>query len=384
MTNETRLNKFGFEGVVRSITIFFLLLFVYKLYRLFFIHNKLNDYLFSENLLHYENGYIRRSLLGNLFIALPEAHWKLGVMTLYGLMLVAVLVFIYRNCRNVYALLLCLCAPFGLRMVMFDFGSTYRKEFIFYLLIVLIIILYKKIKNHTAITTIAVLISTAMIMVHESFVFLAMPVIGWILYVNHAGLKRIAVYIILCGLSFLVLSKTPSTDQIQLLDQFFSSRNIDWSKTREYMTFSKAQTLDMSTSHLMQGSILFYLMFFVPILAYLFYSRLIKKDMLLLMVIQLLFCSVLCLVAIDYGRWLSFVLLSFFICLFSYHNLNDFADQIRRSTKEKLIFAGMLLFMLSVYLPHYIKDYDFSTNIVEYSFIEKISYSFSELAKENQ
>ena len=119
MTNETRLNRFSFEGMVRAITIFFLLLFAYKLYRLFFVHDKLNDYLLSENLLHYEKGYIRRSLLGNLFIALPQGFWRLGVILLYSLMMTALLVFVYRTCKNVYLLLLFVCTPFGMRMVMF-------------------------------------------------------------------------------------------------------------------------------------------------------------------------------------------------------------------------------------------------------------------------
>jgi hypothetical protein len=384
MTNFSRLNKNGFETVVKLLTGLFLLLFAYKLYRLFFIHNKLNDYLFSENLLHYEGGYIRRSLLGNLFLTFPEPYWKWSVMILYSSMIIVLLVYILRHTKNYYALLLFLAAPFGIRMVMFDFGSMYRKEFIFYMVIILVIFLYKKYKDYTRNLVIAVLLSVVMIMVHESFAFLGMPVIAWILYINNAGRKHVLAYMMLCGLAFLLLSQTPSASQIQALDQFFADRNIDWSKIRLYMTASKAETLKMATDHLFNGSIFFYLMFFLPVVLYMFYMRMIDRKLLILLAVQLCFCLALSIIAIDYGRWLSFVLLSFFICLFVYGGPDELAERIRTSAKEKLIYVVMLLFMLSVFLPHYIPNYHFSDNIVEYSFLEKISYSLSELAKENQ
>jgi hypothetical protein len=384
MTNFSRPNKNSFETVVKIITGLFLLLFAYKLYRLFFIHNKLNDYLFSENLLHFEGGYIRRSLLGNLFIAFPEPYWKLSVMVLYSGMIIVLLIYVLRHYKNIYALLLFLSAPFGIRMVMFDFGSMYRKEFIFYMLIILVIAMFRTSKNQILNLVYAVSLSTVMIMVHESFIFLAMPVIAWIFYINNAGMTKVIVYVALCCIAFLFLSGAPSDNQIQALDQFFAVRKIDWSKTRLYMTFSKSETLNMAISHLFKGSIFFYLIFFLPVVLYLFYMRMIDRRLMILLAIQLIFCSVVCIIAIDYGRWLSFLLVSFFICMFVYGNLDEFAVRIRNSVKEKFLYVLILAFMMSVYLPHYIQNYNFTENIVEYSFLEKISYSFSELAKENQ
>jgi hypothetical protein len=168
------------------------------------------------------------------------------------------------------------------------------------------------------------------------------------------------------------------------LDLFFDSRNINWSKTREFMTMSRTQTLEMALDHFREGSIVFYLIFFIPIIAYLFYTRIIKREMLVLLIIQSIFCFAICIIAVDYGRWMSFLLVSFFICLFSYDDLRDLGDRIRSSLKEKLIYTGLLLFMMSMYLPHFIKDYDLMKNIAEYSFVNKINYSVSELAKENQ
>ncbi|HLO82896.1 MAG TPA: hypothetical protein VK166_18150, partial [Chitinophagaceae bacterium] len=361
-----------------------LLLFAYKFYRLFFIHSKLTDYLFSENLLHYEGGYIRRSLLGNLFIVFPEAYWKLAVISFYSLLMAVLIVYAVKFCRNIYALLIFFCTPFGLRMVMFDFGSIYRKEFIFYLVIILMIILYRKYRNHAANMFIAVVMSVLMVMIHESFIFLAMPVIAWILYINHAGVKRVIAYGLLTGIAFLLLSKIPSVTQLQTLDQFFVSRHIDWSRTREFMIMSKSQTLKMAIGHFMNGSIIFYLIFFIPIIGYLFYAGMVTRDMLILLGVQLLCCLAISIIAIDYGRWMSFVIMSFFICLFSYHDLNEFGERIRGSAREKTIYIVLLLFMLSMYLPHYIKNYDLPKNIVEYSFWEKINYSVSEVVKENQ
>jgi hypothetical protein len=147
---------------------------------------------------------------------------------------------------------------------------------------------------------------------------------------------------------------------------------------------SKTETLNMATAHFLKGSILFYLIFFIPIMVYLFYARMITRDMLILLGVQLFFCSVISIIAIDYGRWMSFLLMSFFICLFSYQNLNDFGERIRRSARDKMIYVFLLLFMLSIYPPHYIKNFDLPKNIKEYSFWEKINYSVSEVVKENQ
>jgi hypothetical protein len=384
MINALRDNKNKFELAVRSLIGLFLLLIAYKFYRLFFIRSKLNDYLFSENLLHYEGGYIRRSLLGNLFMSLPEPYWKMGVMIFYSVMIIAMLAFVLKYCKSIYALLIFFCAPFGIRMVMFDFGSMYRKEFIFYLVIILMILIYRKYKDHSVNLFIAVMLSVLMIMIHESFIFLAMPVIAWILYVNHSGIKRVIAYMLLAGIAFLLLSKMPSASQIQSLDLFFESRNIDWSKTREFMTMSRTETLKMAIDHFREGSLVFFLIFFIPIIAYFLYTRIIKREMLVLLLIQSVFCLAICIFAIDYGRWISFLLMSFLICLFSYNDLMGLGQRIRSSIKEKLIFTGLLLFMMSMYLPHFIKDYDLLRNIAEYSFVEKISYSVSELAKENR
>ncbi|HSF46565.1 MAG TPA: hypothetical protein VLA58_11170 [Chitinophagaceae bacterium] len=373
-----------FEMVVRLLTGLFLILFAYKLYRLFFIHNKLNDYLFSENLLHYEGGYIRRSFLGNLFVALPESYWRLGIMLLYSALLILLVVFIYKACNNVYALMIFLCAPFGLRMLMFDYGSLYRKEFMFYFLILAVIILYKKSKDHTRNLIIVTALSALMVMVHESFIFLGMPVIAWILYVNQAGRKRVLAYVFLCSGAFLMLSQMPSSSQIQALDQFFAARNIDWNKTRLYLTMNRTETIKFSLAHLLQGSILFYLLYFLPLVLYMFYMRMINRKMIILLAVQMILCMVLCTIAIDYGRWLSFVLISFFICLFVYGDLGELTRRIRDSAREKLIYVVVLLLMLSVFLPHHIEDYRFTASFIEYSFFEKISHSFSELMRENQ
>jgi hypothetical protein len=201
---------------------------------------------------------------------------------------------------------------------------------------------------------------------------------------NHAGMKRVTVYALLTGMGFLLLSIIPSVTQLQSLDQFFASRSIDWSRTREYMVMSKADTLKMAIAHFMNGSIIFYLIFFIPIIGYLFHARMVTRDMLILLVVQLLFCLAISVIAVDYGRWLSFLMMSFFICLFSYHDLNDFGERIRRSAGEKRIYVVLLLFMLSMYLPHYVKNYDLPSNIAEYSFWKKINYSVSEVIKENQ
>jgi hypothetical protein len=172
--------------------------------------------------------------------------------------------------------------------------------------------------------------------------------------------------------SFLLLSVDPTEQQIATLDQFFLNRQIDWSLSRNYFVMSKEKGLSISFSHFMEGSIWFFLLFFMPLIAYLFYARIIRKEFGLLLCFQAAGILVLCIIAMDYGRWLSFMLVSFFLCFFTYNDQEDFTERIRRSNKEKILYAAMILFVCAMHIPNYVDSHPLKRNLKENLILKKV------------
>lgn len=74
----------------------------------------------------------------------------------------------------------------------------------------------------------------------------------------------------------------------------------------------------------------------------------------------------------DYGRWLSFMLLSFFLCLFTYHDKHEFSERIRRSTREKILYVAMIIFVCSIHIPNFVDSHPLKKNIKENLVLKKI------------
>ncbi len=372
--------KDKFDFFVRTAVALIVLLVISKLLWINLVQNKLSDYLLAETLLFYPGEYIRRSLLGNFFLPFPVSVQKGMVILFYSLLVFMLLIYALKYCRDKYLLLLFLCLPFGIRIYLSENNGLYRKELLFFLVIILTLQLYRFSRNMTVNLVVSILASILMIMIHESFVFLAAPVVGWIIYRNNAGLLGPVIYFLVTGLSFLLLSGIPNEQQIATLDQFFLSRQIDWSLSKNYLVMSREKTLGISFSHFTEGSIWFYLLFFLPVISYMFYARIIKKEFILLLAFQAFVCLVLCMLAMDYGRWLSFMLVSFFLCLFTYSNQHDFSLRIKHSLREKVVYLALLFFVCSIHIPNFVESYPLKRNIADNLIWNKITNAVNKKA----
>lgn len=372
-TKHTTNEKGWFVAAVRVCIILALLFFSIRLLRFLVLDSKMDDYMLSENLLFYAGGIIRRSGMGNLIILLPSELWERVIATAYISTMAALLIFTIRYCRSNYMLLIFLCIPFGFRLYTVANVGLYRKEALLFSLVLICLYLFKK--NGSTRTTLIISFtgSILMMMVHETFLFLGAPVIIWLLYKFKSGFAVTGGYILLLIGSFLIFSKTPDPEQISLLDQFFRENQIDWSQTRHYMTMTKKETLDMSLNHIMGGSIIFFLLFYIPIIAYFAQARLFRKEFLILFMVQNLFCFALCLVATDYGRWLSFSMACFLLCLIVFTDLADLNKKISSSVTQKFLYSLLIVFMLSINIPKYIDIFDLPSNLKEHSNLNFVS-----------
>jgi hypothetical protein len=214
--------------------------------------------------------------------------------------------------------------------------------------------LYKRNRNLTFNLILCILVSIIMVMVHESFVFIAAPVIVWIMYKSGDTMYRMSIYSLAVLVAGLVLVPLHTPQQIAILDTYFSQRGIDWIFLRNFMMITRVDTLGMSIRHLMLGSILIYIGLLIPITAYLVHCRLIRSEYRWLLAGQVLGTIAICLIAIDYGRWISFGLVAYFICLISYGGWQEYSLQIRDSAKERFLFFVMIGMFILINPPHYV------------------------------
>jgi hypothetical protein len=80
-----------FRAILWALVVLFLVFYLYKFYRYLFVSSNLTEYLQAENLYHYPGLFIRRSLLGNLFILFPAAYWPQLIKLFYMAVILFVL-----------------------------------------------------------------------------------------------------------------------------------------------------------------------------------------------------------------------------------------------------------------------------------------------------
>ena len=120
------------------------LIFILISFSLYDYEKNLTNYIFTENLINYEGGFIRRGFLGSIalfFFQIFKINPKLFFVTIYySLYLFLILIFSYlinsSKKENFDLSLLIILSPATLLFIVFDNGALFRKE-IFFILIFL-------------------------------------------------------------------------------------------------------------------------------------------------------------------------------------------------------------------------------------------------------
>jgi hypothetical protein len=356
-----------FQTLLWLMAALFLAFYLYKFYRYLFISSGMYEYYLSENLLHYPGSYMRRSLLGNLFILFPAAYWIFVIKVFYMIHVLLVLGYMIWNRPHLPGLVLFLYMPFGLRLVILDAGGLYRKEVTYYLAIILLTEIFrtKWDRNIKLILTIA--LGILMILIHESFLFLGLPIIIGLMYYHNWCKKDILVYTVFMFILWLVLIPGFTTEQLYAMDIFFAKYSIDWSSYRYIFFQSQEQMINLTLEYFFKGPMLFYLMLLIPFLYYLRKIRVLMGDLLTILIIQLIAAFFLCLTAFDYGRWFTFVLTSWFIILFKYSRMEGLSEWLKQSGTNRFIFVFSLFALLCYHVPVVIYldiDYTLKQNFI--------------------
>ncbi len=141
-----------------NLKIFFpeLILFVVLIlisFSIFGYEKNLTKYIFTENLINYEGGFIRRGFLGSIsliFFQTLDINPKLFFVTIYYslyLLLIAIFYYFVKSLKkdNFYLSVLIVISPATLFFLVFDTAALFRKEIFFILIFLFHIVLAKKV-----------------------------------------------------------------------------------------------------------------------------------------------------------------------------------------------------------------------------------------------
>ena len=126
-----------------EIILFFIL--VFFSYSIFNYEKHFSDYVYVENLINYEGGFVRRGFLGSIAIFFYETlniNPKFFFTIVYSFLYIfLILIFVYLinslKKENFYLSILLIISPATLLFVIFDYQALFRKE-IFFILIIFI------------------------------------------------------------------------------------------------------------------------------------------------------------------------------------------------------------------------------------------------------
>jgi hypothetical protein len=241
--------------------------------------------------------------------------------------------------------------PFGLRLVILDSFGLYRKEIIFYVAIILVIALYRRKRARYVNLLVTIALGALMTMVHESFLFLDVPVCCWVMHMHKTERREIIAFAAAMVILWPMLAPDITAAQLEALDRFFAGHSLDWGKARIYLSKDRAQMIGFTFGYFIKGPILFFLGLLIPYLIYLRHIRVLEGESVNLLFVQLTAALLLCLLGIDYGRWFTFAVTSWFILLFRFSRMEGLTEWLGRSGSNRTLFIVSLFAMLCYHVP---------------------------------
>ena len=291
-----------------------------------------SDWGIGEYLINYSNGFVRRGLLGNLYLELYNYNpLFLDYVVYLKILLIFLLLYLITQDLSFYPKAMIFLIPSGILFFSVDTGTTvqnfYRKELLIYIFSFLYIFILirndffiKQKKKYILTLAFFSLINYTLIFYHEAILFFSIPsfIIITVFQSRLIEIKKINnyifFYIIICIVTFLiiVLNKNLMTS-INLLDylsQFKLKKSIlEPAKMMAYFSLKDHADMLLGTVHNLIISLISFLFFFI-IYTFGFFLILNKKNSyydLGIYFFIILFLAIssfpLFILGWDYGRW---------------------------------------------------------------------------------
>lgn len=166
----------GFMAAVTAVMLLYLLLSIYSCINEQFINPNFNDFRYTEFLISYEGGFVRRGLLGDILYRVCVVTGADPIVLIRTLCIAAYLfvaIYLVVKFRKKELTLLLLATPF-MCGYLFD---LIRKDYIQIAMLIMIYILLKREKPSTGRIVTAVSIGILGIFIHEAFIFWGLPIV---------------------------------------------------------------------------------------------------------------------------------------------------------------------------------------------------------------
>ena len=382
------LRKKNFQSYFLNLLPIFLCLIIFSLY--LFSTNQpelsLIEYVYIENLINYEGGFVRRGLLGQFIY---EINYNLNinpikiVSILYSFLYTVLIIFFYKICSNLYKInpylfILILFSPATFLFPLFDFYALFRKEIFFFIIYFYHIYIAQKTilkkqsyriyqKKYFLIIFPILILS---IFIHESqFFFIFFHImINFIVLKSYKNKFLYLTYVIyfFVFLSFISPASNEAIEQINFsLEKFLpgiSDKYTPVTILTGNINLQLGRTLYyIKNSNFNEFIQLFYVFIFsIGLFSFVFLNLLkrnilnikkYKKSILLINIYSCAFVLFFMILSFDYGRFFNILLMHIigFYLIFPYKNYK--IDELKTTRKIKYLFI-ILVYIIIFYLPH--------------------------------
>lgn len=366
---------------------YFLMLFIFVAifyYKMFFVLKFLwgvfpKSYIWSELLLNYEGGFLRRALLGEILYYLADFVnvATIGLLLLFVVYTLFSFLFIKTILKqyNIYCALFIIFSPMLLffPVNLIDVGSmAYGRKDIFILLALYFLIqlsVHSYLSENSNLTALSVRfysIFAVVFLIHESIIMF-LPLAGYFLLLNYEKQKKfwigLFIFIFACLIG-VVISLLFNASSIELIDASWAQHGIDYAAVKGPRNYLPLSPLEMMKLTLVRFNapakfiaLVLFIPMFIPLLIQLHvygWHKIWKyistsRIFILFFVGALLAPFSLFLVAMDYGRWIYMIGCSYYLFFGGIFMILKEKKVIPQFSPYKISFFSYLLLGASVF-----------------------------------
>jgi hypothetical protein len=320
------------------------------------LHFKISDYLLSENLVFYTSHLFKRALWGTIVVkGLAVKNYQSFLMGTYFMILAISIFYFIRINKNELLAIFFLTSPLGILFYLADTRSFARKEMLFFPLL-LGVTQFIISKSHQTLKLLGVMISSViMILIHDSFIFLAMPLLIYFLYKEGFSFKLLILYVASCFCFTIVVGKIAISEiDHDILTNFFNSLGVNWSETQYALMVDVRTTFTESSHHFMKYNFLvFFFLYLIHLTVLKYFFDKTFSDNKIFFFMQAIFLISLSLIARDYGRWVAFACFNSVLVISAYNSKELLPSPIKYGLLKMILIGFFFLFLRSPHWSNY-------------------------------
>jgi hypothetical protein len=337
-----------FKNVFHTLLITALAYWIYFFFKIIY-ESQINNYRLSENLLFYTDHFFRRALWGTFVVKVLHIHdYQTFFFLVYAsIFLLILLYFLFIN-KNIFLRMTYLASPIGFLLIG-DRRAFARKETLFIPFIFLALLVLKSPLSQKSKMLCMLLFSIVMSCIHDTFIFLVFPLFLYLMMKEGFENKLVYIYFFfVLSLTVFIGSLPVPAGDVAALNSFFVARHIGWDFTRTGLTNNLSLTLQTAIQHMTNLNFILFIiiaLLHAVLLNYFFREKF--REHKVFLILQYIFVSALFVMAMDYGRWISFAFFNTCILLSVYSG----SIPLQLNQKDLYKLSAIAVLMLCIRVP---------------------------------